>query len=67
MSIILRTTKITQIFIETIFSDYINHSLSLSLSLQITTMLLPLTLVKDDIHWIIKHDSVTTPKGKYKP
>ena len=39
----------------------------ISLSLQITTVLLALTLAKDEIHWIMKHGNVTTPKGKYKP
>ena len=30
-------------------------------------MLLTLTVAKDEIHWIMKHGYVTTPKEKYKP
>ena len=32
-----------------------------------STVLLALTLARDEVFWLMKHSNVQTPKGKYKP
>ena len=36
------------------------------LSLQATTVILALTMARDEVFWMIKHNSVSQPKSKYK-
>ena len=35
--------------------------------MQATTVQLALTLVRDEILWMVKHSNVPTPKAKHKP
>ncbi|XP_003382558.1 PREDICTED: nck-associated protein 1-like [Amphimedon queenslandica] len=34
---------------------------------KVSTVLLALTLARDEVFWLMKHSNVQTPKGKYKP